>query len=166
MQLLPGGADDLGGLGCWAFDEEKQDLDCLLLKGSALALPEPSSSEAGQVPLPVDGSARTGSAEAAGSEAPGAQGSSMVLDGGGGDAMTGSAYWGSQSHLGAASARGGSQAGSQSRGHKRGPRPRLFKKNCCQADGCPTDLQTLSFYYQRCGGWKGAWTPGEGMPGR
>lgn len=32
---------------------------------------------------------------------------------------------------------------------KRGPRPRLFKKHRCQADGCHANLATYSFYYQR-----------------
>lgn len=31
----------------------------------------------------------------------------------------------------------------------RGPRPRLFRKGSCQADGCNVDLLTLPFYYQR-----------------
>lgn len=31
----------------------------------------------------------------------------------------------------------------------RGPRPRLFRKGACQADGCGTDLKELPYYYQR-----------------
>lgn len=32
---------------------------------------------------------------------------------------------------------------------KRGPRPRLFKKNHCQVDDCHANLAILSFYHQR-----------------
>ncbi|KAL6785170.1 hypothetical protein ACKKBG_A02735 [Auxenochlorella protothecoides x Auxenochlorella symbiontica] len=32
---------------------------------------------------------------------------------------------------------------------RRGPRPRMFKKNTCQADNCTADLGACSFYYQR-----------------
>lgn len=44
---------------------------------------------------------------------------------------------------------------------RRGPRPRIFKKHACQADGCAVDLAPLSFYLQRnhicpVGGWPGA----------
>lgn len=31
----------------------------------------------------------------------------------------------------------------------RGPRPRLFAKGKCQADGCSVNLSKLPFYYQR-----------------
>lgn len=40
-------------------------------------------------------------------------------------------------------------SGSDRSKQKRGPRPRLFKKNSCQADNCSEDLSTFSFYYQR-----------------
>ncbi|KAL4539548.1 hypothetical protein Ndes2437B_g02083 [Nannochloris sp. 'desiccata'] len=39
--------------------------------------------------------------------------------------------------------------GVSSKSAKRGPRPRLFKKHRCQADGCHANLSTYSFYYQR-----------------
>lgn len=39
--------------------------------------------------------------------------------------------------------------GSERSKAKRGPRPRLFKKNSCQADNCSENLSSYSFYYQR-----------------
>ena len=43
----------------------------------------------------------------------------------------------------------GGGGGGQTSRRKRGPRPRLFKKHSCQADGCSVDLAPLSFYLQR-----------------
>lgn len=43
----------------------------------------------------------------------------------------------------AATSIGGSRGKTQ-----RGPRPRLFRKNCCQADGCAANLSACAFYLQ------------------
>lgn len=47
--------------------------------------------------------------------------------------------------------RAGAGSGHAGRSGKvaRGPRPRLFQKGACQADGCSVDLSTLPYYYQR-----------------
>lgn len=54
---------------------------------------------------------------------------------------------------------------------RRGPRPRIFKKHACQADGCAVDLAPLSFYLQRnhicpVGGRQGAGSRAQGGQGR
>lgn len=63
----------------------------------------------------------------------------------------GAALGGSARGTGAASSRPRprSRQAVEPAGAKRGPRPRRFRKNTCQADGCTTDLGQLSFYYQR-----------------
>lgn len=56
--------------------------------------------------------------------------------------MTTAAPHSPQSRAGATAARPAKGRGS------RGPRPRLFAKGACQADGCTADLTSLPFYNQ------------------
>lgn len=47
------------------------------------------------------------------------------------------------------SSKASGKRGTSSDKQKRGPRPRRFRKDRCQADGCTNSLRSLSFYYQR-----------------
>lgn len=134
--------DSLGGPLLSDSDARTPPTPAVALDASPLpaVLVAPTASGSDTAPPPSAGGNGTGGS------------SSAPTAGGNGDTDMQTSYFdAASSQLGGGGERGGtSAAGSKSRGSKRGPRPRLFKKNACQADDCGVDLANHSFYYIRC----------------